>query len=67
MNDRLPLHIATKELSLSAVSATRGQMKYGKKVRKDAICSEFSLLGDSMSDLFKRANVSVAPTRPRYR
>ena len=54
LNNRLPVHIATKELSLSAVSATRGQTKYGKKARKDAICSEFSLLGDSASDLFKR-------------
>ena len=61
LNDRLPLHIATKEMSLSAVSATRGRTKYGKKARKDAICSEFSLLGDSTSDLFKRANVSIAP------
>ena len=36
-----------------------GPAKYGKDARKDAIGSDFSPLGDTQSDPFKRANDSV--------
>ena len=67
LNDRLPLHIATKELSLSVVSATRGRTKYGKKFEKMRSVQS-SRCWATAHLIYSSAPTSLsAPPRPRYR
>ena len=62
LNDRLPLHISTKELSLSAVS--RGRTKYGKKLEKMRSVQSSHCWATARL-IFSSAPTSLSPRRGR--